>query len=131
MGIKLRDVMAFMQFFISLSGMLLAPLYVIVRKAFRLEVWGTNINRTLLSLIPKEEHPEYIHQFRPISLCTVFCKTITKVIVNRLKPFLDELISPSQCSFVLGYQITDNIMVAQEVIHTTKNQDWESGLYGY
>lgn len=46
------------------------------------------MNETLLVLIPKNENPKNFRQFRPISLCNVAYKTITKVIVNCLKPLL-------------------------------------------
>jgi len=45
-------------------------------------------------LIPKVDKPEYVSQFCPISLCNVVYKIITKVIVNRIKPMLDGIISP-------------------------------------
>ena len=37
--------------------------------------------------------------------------------VNRLKPYLGELITENQNAFVVGRQIHDNIMVSQEIFH--------------
>lgn len=42
------------------------------------------INITLLVLVLKVENPKYLSKFRPISLCTVLYKIVSKVIVNRL-----------------------------------------------
>ncbi|PKI39344.1 hypothetical protein CRG98_040210 [Punica granatum] len=56
----------------------------------------SNVNDTLLVLIPKVELPESIHQFRPINICNVSYKLITKVIVNRLQGYMAELVSPNQ-----------------------------------
>ena len=78
------------------------------------------INRTLLVLIPKVDYPTSLKMFRPISLCTVPYKTVTKIIANRLHDFLPDLIGPQQTSFVPGWHITDNFVIAQEVIHTMK-----------
>lgn len=47
-------------------------------------------------------------------------KIITKIIANRLKPLLAQLISPKQTKYVQGRQILDGIMVACETIHSLK-----------
>ncbi|KAE8734165.1 hypothetical protein F3Y22_tig00000778pilonHSYRG00265 [Hibiscus syriacus] len=64
--------------------------------------------------------PESVKQLRPISLCTVAYKLITKVIVNRLWPLLNDLVNPLQSSFIPGRQAVDNILIAQEVLHKIK-----------
>ena len=52
-----------------------------------------SINHTFISLIPKVQNLERVSKFRPISLCNVLYKIISKVIVNRLKPLLNAIIS--------------------------------------
>lgn len=59
-------------------------------------------------------------QLQPISLCNVAYKAISKAIVNRLKPLLAGLI-PTQFSFV-GRQITDNVVIVQETLHTMRRK---------
>lgn len=81
-----------------------------------------NLNDTFLVLIPKIDTPELASQFRPIGLCNVIYKIITKCIVNRIKPMMPHLISCTQTSFVPGRQITDNIVIVQEVIHTMRSK---------
>ncbi|OMO50810.1 reverse transcriptase [Corchorus capsularis] len=66
--------------------------------------------------------------FRPISLCTVAYKLITKVLVNRLGPLLGDLIGHLQSSFIPGRQAADNIFIAQEMIHTVKKSRSKNGL---
>ena len=57
-------------------------------------------NATFLALIPKGEGADLPDKFRPIAICNVIYKIITKAIANSLKPLLPGLISPEQSGFV-------------------------------
>eukprot|EP00253_Pinus_taeda_P011657 PITA_11657 len=63
-------------------------------------------------------------KYRLIALCNVVYKIISKVVANRLKPFLPVLVSGEKSGYVEGRQILDNIIQAQEVVHslTSKKQ---------
>ncbi|KAL9671160.1 hypothetical protein QQ045_008726 [Rhodiola kirilowii] len=61
-----------------------------------------------------------MEDWRPISLCTVAMKIVTKVIASRLQKILHLVISPFQSAFVKGRNIIDNFVVAHEIAHFLK-----------
>ena len=79
-----------------------------------------SINHTFITLIPKVANPKTVAQFRPISLCNVIYKLLSKVLVNRLKPILNSIILEAQSAFIVDRVITDNILIAFETLHHMK-----------
>ena len=51
------------------------------------------LNSIYLTLVPKKDHSNSFMDYRPISLCNLLYKMISRNIVERLKPFLGNLIS--------------------------------------
>jgi len=51
------------------------------------------MNSTFIALIPKVNKPLSFGDYRPISLCNLCYKIISKIIANKIKPFLSSSIS--------------------------------------
>lgn len=83
----------------------------VVKKVFTERVVPEYLNSTLIALIPKIQSPETLNNYRPISLCNTVYKIVIKIIVARLRPFLDKLISPLQTVFVPGRKGIDNAVI--------------------
>ena len=91
-----------------------------VREFFETGEFDERMNQTNICLIPKNERPANMAEFRPISLCNVSYKIISKILSARLKKILPELISETQSAFVARRLITDNILVAKEMFHALR-----------
>jgi hypothetical protein len=66
------------------------------KNVFKNHKMGENTKSSHLALIPKEVNPLSFDRFRPISLCNVSYKIVTKILANRLKKLLPHLISENQ-----------------------------------
>ena len=73
-------------------------------------------NATSVALVPKCPNPTQIKDYRPISCCIIIYKCITRILATKLKKFMPLLVSPSQSAFVMGRSITDNVLLAQELV---------------
>ncbi|GKA41366.1 RNA-directed DNA polymerase, eukaryota, reverse transcriptase zinc-binding domain protein [Tanacetum coccineum] len=82
------------------------------------------INATLITLIPKLSTPMKVSDYRPIACCNMLYKIISKMLTNRIKSALCKIVSPCQSAFIPGRQITDNILITQELL---RGYNWKNG----
>ena len=78
----------------------------------RHSVFERSLNASFLTLIPKKSNVVNILDFCPINLVGSVYKLLSKVLANRLRAVLDNLISEIQNSFVGGRQILDSGLIA-------------------
>nr|KYP62772.1 Putative ribonuclease H protein At1g65750 family [Cajanus cajan] len=81
-------------------------LHNLVQNAFSQGRADQRLLDTNIVLIPKSDNPMHFKDFRPISLCNVAYKVITKVLVDRIRPYLSTIIGPYQSSFIPGRGFT-------------------------
>jgi hypothetical protein len=72
----------------------------------------TSFKSTFIALIPKFDHPFYLDEYWPISLCNHIYKIVTKIIARRIKFILSNHISSAQFGFLEGRQIHEATGVA-------------------
>ncbi|KAL5578952.1 hypothetical protein UlMin_011394 [Ulmus minor] len=100
----------------------------LVQDFFRSNRLLPELNYSNIVLIPKTDKPTSMNHYRPISVCNLVYKVIAKLLADRIKPLLQDLICPTQGAFVSGRSIHDNSVIIQEVIHSMKKK---SGQVGY
>ena len=81
------------------------------------------VNHTFVTLIPKVKNLVSVSQYRPISLCNVLYKIFSKVLANKLKKFMLDLITEHQSTFAKNRLISDNVLVAFETLHCMKSHN--------
>ena len=96
-----------------------SDLFWMVKKSQSCCKLGGGTNSSFLALIPKEKGATSFSRFRPISLCNIGYKVITKILAKRLKEVLPLIIPKNQGGFIKGRQIFDNIILVQEAIHSS------------
>ncbi|GKD82970.1 hypothetical protein Tco_1349809 [Tanacetum coccineum] len=73
-----------------------------------------DVNATIISVVPKLDIPSKVS--RPIACYNVVFKCISKILTERIKCAICKLVNPNQSAFLPGRQITDNIMLTQELL---------------
>lgn len=86
------------------------------------------VNSSLIVLIPNLSSPTSVNHFRPINLCNMVYKIISKLLVEKLRPLLDKLISPSQSTFMPNRWIAENQIIVQEILHSFETRKTKLGL---
>lgn len=71
------------------------------------------LNAAYITLLPKQDSI-MAKDFRPISLIHSFAKLLTKVLANRLRNHMDEIVSKNQSVFIKVCSIQDNFMLVQQ-----------------
>ncbi|XP_011627897.1 uncharacterized protein LOC105421599 [Amborella trichopoda] len=76
------------------------------------------VNSSFIALIPKNSIIASLRDIRPISLLSSLYKIIDKMLAERLKVVLPDIIFCPQSAFIKDRLITDSVLVTQECIHS-------------
>ena len=82
-----------------------------------------------ISLLCKNTNePQFCKNYRPISLLNVDYKILSKVLCNRLRPFLTDIIHPDQTCSIPGRSIFDNCHLIRDIINDTNSIENGTGI---
>ncbi|XP_024006491.1 uncharacterized protein LOC112083001 [Eutrema salsugineum] len=100
-----------------------------VHRFFSTSEMKPGLNHTNICMIPKISKPVTLSDYRPIGLCNVIYKIISKLMVLRLKSCLNDIVSEEQSAFIPGRMASDNVLVANELMHSLKVRKRVSQTY--
>jgi hypothetical protein len=86
------------------------------------------VNNSLLVLIPKNNCSSSVNHYKPISLCNTVYKAISKIMVSKLRPLLERLVSPCQSAFIPGRWIAENQLIVHELLNSFKKRKVKGGF---
>ncbi|GKV12050.1 hypothetical protein SLEP1_g23252 [Rubroshorea leprosula] len=86
------------------------------------------LNSSFIVLVPIVNNPQRIEEYRPISFISAVYKILAKLLANRLKKVLDQVIGEQQMAFISGRQLMDGVVVANEVVDKAKKKKSKSFL---
>lgn len=87
---------------------------------FQTGIMKPAIAQSNLILIPKVEAPLRVSDYRPISVCNLLYKVISKLLARRMQPLMADLIANTQTAFIPGREISENVILLREIIHSFK-----------
>ena len=80
----------------------------------------------MVKLLFKKGDRKQIENYRPLSLACTDYKILAKVITNRIRPTLREIIGTEQQGFVDGGDIIGNVILVKEIIEYCNETDTEA-----
>jgi hypothetical protein len=87
------------EFFLGFFNLIKEDLLKVVLESQSLSKVLSSLNETFLVLIPKKQDVVSFEDYMPISCCNLIYKLISKIIANRLKPILNNIISRNSLVF--------------------------------
>lgn len=104
------------KFFTTAWGTIADDVFISVLAFFCEEELPRGIIAILVVLLPKIAHHQDFSHFRPISVCNVINKIISRILADRLAQILPKIVFVQQSGFVKSKVITKNFLLAQELL---------------
>ncbi|GJQ88864.1 RNA-directed DNA polymerase, eukaryota [Tanacetum coccineum] len=86
-------------------------------------------NSSFIALIPKNQDPKFVNDYRPISLIGSLYKVVTKILANRLSSVIPGLISDVQTAFLPNRQILDGPFIINELLSWCKHKKQQAMVF--
>ena len=83
-----------------------------------------SLRQCIINCLPKgHKSRQFLKNWRPISLLSIIYKLGSSAIANRIKKYMNKLISPEQSGFISGRYIGDNTRLIYDLMYCCENSD--------
>jgi len=83
-------------------------------------VFPRGCNASFIALIPKVADPQFLNDYRPISLIGCMYKIVSKLLAKRMKKVMSFIVDETQSAFIEGRHLLHSALIANEVIEKAK-----------
>lgn len=116
------------EFYKVMWGIIGKDFYEVVQKCYEEQCLPRSCQRAVLVLIPKKGDISLMKNWRPVSILTTDYKILAKVLVNRLKCVLGNIIHKDQSYCIPDRTIYDNIFLVRDLLDYCKLNGTNLGL---
>jgi len=116
------------EFYKVMWGIIGEDFYEVVQKCYEEQKLPKSCQRAVLALIPKKGDISLLKNWRPVSILTNDYKILAKVLVNRLKCVLSDIIHKDQSYCIPDRTIYDNIFLVRDLLDYCKLNEINLGL---
>ncbi|XP_071688580.1 uncharacterized protein [Rutidosis leptorrhynchoides] len=118
-----------MRFFKKIWAIISDDLIEAIRGFWQNGTISPGCNSSFITLIPKVANPVNLNEYRPISLIGSFYKIIAKLLSNRIKKVIPNLVGFEQSAFIKGRNIMDGVLFANESLEFLRSKHIKSMVF--
>ncbi|WMV09007.1 hypothetical protein MTR67_002392 [Solanum verrucosum] len=105
-----------MSFYLAFWELIKEDILKTLQYFYEYQKFEKSLNATFIALIPKKVGASELQDFRPISLIGGIYKIVAKILAERLKKVVNNLVNKHQMAFIKGRQIMDATLIASECV---------------
>ena len=116
------------EFYIRYCYLIKEELTKVIKYIFLSNTLAPSQERAMLTLLYKKGEREDISNWRPVSLLNIDYKIITKIIAERLKPLVPNIIHPDQNGYVNGRNLFEANRLLKYIIEYSEENEINSSI---
>lgn len=100
----------------------------VFEESFAVGFLPQSCRKAILALLPKKGDLQDIKNWRPVSLLGTDYKLLSKVLANKLKHVMNQVVHRTQTYCVPGSSVFDNMSLIQDILDISSSLGYDAGL---